>query len=114
ASPDLVADGQFRCVPRAQLLAQIYGLKGQRAMERAYYDSSRALIEKKLKDRPDDSRYPSALGIALAGLGLKDQAIREGKRGVDLMPLSKEAWRGTYRLWDLANIYSMVGEYDSA
>jgi len=28
--------------------------------------------------------------------------------------MSKEAWRGAYRLEDLARIYTIVGEYDAA
>jgi hypothetical protein len=33
---------------------------------------------------------------------------------VELLPMSKEAWRGAHRLEDLARIYTMVGEYDAA
>ena len=114
SSPEFIADAQFRSVPRVQMFAQIYGLKKQQTLERAYYDSARILMEQKVKEQPEDSRFHSALGIAYAGLGRKQQAILEGKKGVDLMPLSKEAWRGTYRLWDLAYIYILTGEYDSA
>ena len=37
-----------------------------------------------------------------------------GKRAVELLPVEKEAWRGTYRIEDLARIYTVVGEYDKA
>jgi len=50
----------------------------------------------------------------LAGLGKKDEAIREGIRATELLPISKEAWNGFFRELDLAKIYSMVGEYDLA
>jgi hypothetical protein len=30
------------------------------------------------------------------------------------MPISMEAWRGTFRLRDLARVYTMVGEYSAA
>ena len=33
---------------------------------------------------------------------------------VELLPMSKEAWAGAYRVEDLARIYAMVGEYDAA
>ena len=42
------------------------------------------------------------LGIAYAGLGRKDEAIREGKRAVALLPVSEDAlWgpRGRRRIW---------------
>jgi serine/threonine-protein kinase len=87
---------------------------GNRQLEQAYYDSTRSIVETRIREHPDDSRYRSALGIAYAGLGRKDDAIREGELAVELLPMSKEAWRGAYRLEDLARIYTMVGEYDAA
>ncbi len=101
-------------MPKAQLYAQIYGLMGNRQLERAYYDSARSMLETKVQERPDDERFRSALGIAYAGLGRKADAIREGELGVELLPMSKEAWRGAWRVEDLARIYTMVGEYDAA
>ncbi len=101
---------QYQFVPRVQLLAQIYGLMKRPDLERVYYDSARIVEEKKIQQQPDDARFHSALGIAYAGLGRKDAAIREGKRGVELLPIGKEAWRGAYRVRDLATIYIMVGE----
>ena len=79
-----------------------------------YYDSARVVIESKLTTLPDDARLHSALGIVLAGLGKKDEAIREGIRATELLPITKEAWRGFLRELDLAKIYSMVGDYDLA
>ena len=49
------------------------------------------------------------MGIALAGLGEIDDAVKEGELGVELMPINKEAYKGFYRLIDLAQIYTMVG-----
>jgi hypothetical protein len=34
--------------------------------------------------------------------------------GVNLLPVTKEAWRGLRRVEDLARIYVMVGEFDAA
>jgi Flp pilus assembly protein TadD len=87
---------------------------GRQTLERASYDSARTILEKKVREQPDDGRFHSALGIAYAGLGRKEDALREGKLGVELLPISKEAWRGTYRVRDLAAIYTMVGEQSAA
>ena len=87
---------------------------GNREREQAYYDSTRSMLETRIQQRPDDERYRSALGVAYAGLGRKTDAIREGELAVQLLPMSKEAWKGAYRAEDLARIYSMVGEYDAA
>jgi serine/threonine-protein kinase len=114
ASSEVLVDDQFLHVPRAQLYAQIHGLSGNRPLEQAYYDSTRSMLETEVRQHPDDERYRSALGIAYAGLGRKEDAIREGELAVELLPMSKEAWRGAYRVEDLARIYTMVGEYDAA
>jgi len=109
-----VCDYQFFYIPRTLFLAEIYGLMKNKESELAYYDSARVTLEKRIRQFPDDARLYSSLGIAYAGLGEKDKAIKEGKRGVELLPISKEAWNGYYREVDLTKIYTMVGEYDLA
>jgi TolB-like protein/Flp pilus assembly protein TadD/predicted Ser/Thr protein kinase len=101
-------------VPKDQLYARIYGLMNRPDLERAHYDSARALVESRLEERPEDSRLHSALGIAYAGLERKDDALREGKRAVELLPVSKDAYHGPFRAIDLAQIYTVVGEKDAA
>ena len=113
SAPAVIAD-QFRFIPRAQLYAQIYGLMQRHDLARAYYDSARAVILKKIDERPDDPRLHSALGIVYAGLGRKEEAIKEGEQGVAILPDSRDAYRGYYRAWDLASIYAMVGNSDAA
>jgi TolB-like protein/Flp pilus assembly protein TadD len=112
--PSVAFETQFYFLPKDQLNAQIYGLMDQPDLERAHYDSARAILESKIEAQPEDSRLHSALGIAYAGLGRKEDALREGILAVDLLPVSREAWRGVYRAIDLAYIYAMVGETDAA
>ena len=107
-------DTQFLFIPKELLFAQISGLMGNQQSEKAYYESARNILEAKIKELPEDSRFHSSLGIAYAGLGLKDDAIREGELATNLLPVSKEAWRGAFRIDDLARIYVMVGEFDAA
>jgi serine/threonine-protein kinase len=113
-SSEVLSEGQMFFVPKAQLYAQIHGLMGNQQLEQAYYDSTRSIVETRIRERPDDPQYRSALGIAYAGLGRKGDAIREGELAVELLPMSKEAYRGASRVEDLARIYTMVGEYDAA
>jgi tetratricopeptide (TPR) repeat protein len=105
---------QFWYVPRPLLQAQVHDLLGERAKARQRYAEAQRVVEAKLRAEPDEARYHSALGLALAGLGQKAAAIREGRAGVDGMPVSREAYRGAYRLEDLARIYAAVGELDAA
>jgi TolB-like protein/Tfp pilus assembly protein PilF len=112
--PANVFENQFTFLPKPQIMANILRLQNKNDLAKDYYDSARVVIEDKLKELPDDSRLHSALGIVLAGLGQKDEAVNMGKRAVELLPIEKEAWRGWHRELDLAKIYTIVGEYDLA
>ncbi len=101
-------------VPKAQLHAHICGLEGDHEREAEYWDAARTLLEARLEQQPSDALLHSALGVAYAGLGCNEDAIREGLLGVELLPVTKEAWGGLQRVEDLARIYAMVGAYDAA
>ena len=105
---------QRRLYPVALLSGMAYHLMGEPELAHASYDSARAVLENEVTQRPNDHRIHSALGLAYAGLGRKAEAIREGKRGVELFPVSKDALLGLDRVWDLAMIYATVGEQEAA
>jgi len=94
--------------------AQIYGLLNRSEPRRAGYDSARVLLEKKLQTEPGDYNLHGQLGQACAGLGRKSEAIREGKKGVELGAANKVADDRLSALENLARIYVMTGEYDVA
>jgi len=107
-------DSQFGFVPRALLQAQLNGLLDQREAELSHYRAAAALLEAGIRATPDDARLHGSLGIAYAGLGRKADAISEGKRALALLPVSKEAYAGAFRVEEMARIYAMVGERDAA
>jgi serine/threonine-protein kinase len=109
-----VIDRQFWFVPKTMLRAQLRGLLGQREAELSDYRAVTALLEARIRTAPDDARLHGSLGITYAGLGRKADAVREGQRALQLMPVAKEAYRGACRVEDLARIYAMVGERDAA
>jgi TolB-like protein/Flp pilus assembly protein TadD len=100
---------QFQFTPATTISGRAWLLRGDTVRARAAFDSARVQLEALLAADPTEPRYRSALGIALAGLGRAEEAIREGREGVRLMPPAVEAWRGTYRVLDLARIYAMTG-----
>jgi hypothetical protein len=53
-------------------------------------------------------------GLALAYLGRKAEAVREGERAVSLQPVTKDAYQGPYNQHQLARIYLLVGEPEKA
>ena len=107
-------DIQEYYAPVELVRGQLEGFLHRPAEERKAYDAARMLLEKCVREHPDDARFHSSLGIAYAGMGRKQDAIREGKLGVDQMPISREAMRGLFRAEELAKIYTMVGERDAA
>jgi TolB-like protein/class 3 adenylate cyclase/Flp pilus assembly protein TadD len=67
-------------------------------------------MEKIVRDQPDYGPLLSVLGMIDAGLGHKEDAVREGKRATELLPSSKDAVSGSLMLENLALIYAWVGE----
>ena len=100
-------------IPYALRLAQIYRYMGNNDKAKEYYEQAREILLSKVAEEPNDARFHSSLGIAYAGLGLKEQAIPEGRRGVEYCPLKKDARVGEFRIRDLARIYVMVNDYDN-
>ena len=102
-------------IPVVLRYAYIYRYMNNKELAQAYYDSARVILENKIKEQPEDERFHGALGIAYAGLCSKEEAIREGKLAMELLPVSRhKAWKGLTRVEEMARIYVMVGEYDRA
>ena len=81
---------------------------------RIYAEEARKAFEEQLRATPDDRQRHAFLGLSLAYLGRKEEAIREGERGVALLPVSKDAINGPYYQHQLARIYILVGEPEKA
>jgi serine/threonine-protein kinase len=96
------------------VLAQTYALRGDAVRARVYADSARAAFTQNLRAVPNDANQHIFVGLALAYLGRKADAIREGERGVALMPMGKDANLSTYFQHQLARIYLLVNEPDKA
>jgi tetratricopeptide (TPR) repeat protein len=95
-------------------LAQAFALKDDRVNTRAHAEETRKAYEDQLRQLPGDAQRHVLLGLALAYLGRKEEAIREGVRGVELLPLSKDAYNGSYFQHQLVRIYTLVGEPEKA
>jgi serine/threonine-protein kinase len=97
-----------------RLKASAYRLRGDATRSRAYSDSVATTARAELKDKPDEALTHGALGVAEAYRGQGDQAIQEGRRAVELLPLSKDALDATFAIRQLAEIYMVVGEANAA
>jgi TolB-like protein len=94
--------------------AQTFHLRGDLAAARVYADSARLAFEEQLRAAPDDAQRHMFLGLALAYLGRKGEAMREGENGLALQPIAKDGYSGPYNQHLLARIYLLVGEHDKA
>jgi tetratricopeptide (TPR) repeat protein len=94
--------------------AQIYQYWKKDDIAGKYYAEVRDILEQKIKEHPDNGKYQCELGIAYAGLGIKDKAILAGEKTHAEVPISKDAQRGSWVIRHLALIYTMVGKYDKA
>jgi tetratricopeptide (TPR) repeat protein len=64
--------------------------------------------------RPDDPKATIALAQSDAQLGRKEDAIREGERATQLLPVEKDWLNGSQLQVKLVGIYAQTGEIDRA
>ncbi|MBA3650409.1 MAG: tetratricopeptide repeat protein [Chthoniobacterales bacterium] len=89
-------------------------LRGDTEAVHAAMSEARSEVEEIVTEIPD---YPEALcvlGVIDAALGRKEEAIREGRRAVELLPVSKDSINGELLIEYLAMIYAWTGEQDLA
>ena len=84
------------------------------AAARAAFLIARAEVEKTVREQPDYGPGLTVLGLIDAGLGRKEEAIREGLHAVELLPISKDSIDGAEVMKYLGVIYAWCGEKDLA
>jgi TolB-like protein/Flp pilus assembly protein TadD len=100
--------------PKAFLEGRLYLYQGDKIKAQAAFEQARPVAEKLVREAPGDAARHGQLGAVLAGLGLKEDAINEGKKAVELVPESEDAFDGPKATAALAEIYAWVGEHDEA
>jgi len=105
-------DGIVR--PRRLYLAWAYQAAGDNAKARPLYVELHTQLQAALQQRPDNADLHLALGFAAAGLGLKDEAVSEGRKATTLTSVSRDAVNGPNYLAWLARLYVRTGDNDQA
>jgi serine/threonine protein kinase/tetratricopeptide (TPR) repeat protein len=95
-------------------LASVYHAQKERSLMKTHAESACLKLEKKVRENSGDPRFHAALGLAYAYLGRRDEAVREGKRAVELLPVSKDGCSGPPYVLNLARIYTLVGDFTEA
>jgi TolB-like protein len=78
------------------------------------FEEAGRVVEVDLARWPDDVKTIMMLAFIHVALGRKEDALREGRRAVGLLPISKDAYDGPILATNLAAIYAQVGESDLA
>jgi tetratricopeptide (TPR) repeat protein len=89
-------------------------MRGDTAAARAAFTSARDEMAKLVREQPAYAEALCALGMADAALGRKEKSIREGRRAVELLPVTKDSISGSLLVQNLALIYAWTGEKDLA
>jgi len=98
----------------ALVLTQIYALRGDVAKQRIYADSVRLAFEEQVRAAPQDPQRHVLLGLGLAYLGRRSEAIREGERGTALGRVRQSMLDAPYFEHQLVRIYLLAGQPEKA
>jgi serine/threonine-protein kinase len=88
--------------------------RGDAAAAEKAFNATRVEMETLVSEQPDYAEALCILGMSDAALGRKEDALREGRRAVELLPVTKDAMTGAELQRNLAIIYAWTGEKDLA
>jgi TolB-like protein/Tfp pilus assembly protein PilF len=88
--------------------------KGDVATAKAAFLAAHAELERTVSEQPGYAPALCVLGLIDAGLGHKDEAIREGRRAIELLPITKDSIDGAELMKYMGVIYAWCGEKDRA
>ena len=100
--------------PRVWLEMFVARARGDAEGTRRLLTQARVAAAANVAQHPDDPAALSLLGLADAGLGNRDDALRAGRRAAELRPVASDAMEGPSLLGTLALIEAWAGEPDAA
>jgi serine/threonine protein kinase len=109
-----ILTGHGTPVPRTYFLGCVAVARGEPEHGRGALDEARAIMEAELANTPQEPFRHAQLGLLYAFLRRKEDALRAGRRAVELWPIEKDAIYGAQMLGLLAVIYAWTGERDQA
>jgi len=95
-------------------LSQIYRLLGDQENERRYAELCRIRLEADFDSLTQDARVHSYLSLAYAGLRQKETAYRHGELAMLFLPVTHDAFDAPFYMLNLAEVYTIFGDHDSA
>jgi TolB-like protein/tetratricopeptide (TPR) repeat protein len=89
-------------------------VRGDDAAAQIAFRAARAEVERKVSEQPDYGPGFTVLGLIDAALGRKEEAVREGRHAVELLPITKDSIDGAELVKYLGVIYAWCEEKDLA
>jgi tetratricopeptide (TPR) repeat protein len=99
---------------KLELRAQVYEQMGDTVRARADYRAANDAVKDTVATRTSDVWRHMLLGLTYAGLKQRDDAVREARLGLDLMPVSKDAAAAPIVMAAAAEILMRAGDADGA
>jgi serine/threonine-protein kinase len=108
------SDGNNIALPRELYLAFALQAAGDAEKAKQAYSNVDTTVAAMLTKQPDSAELHLALGLADAGLARREDALREGRRAAELMPVDRDVISGPgMQVW-LAELEARIGEKDAA
>jgi serine/threonine-protein kinase len=114
SAPDTVFGGYESFLPTSLYAAWAHQLRGDSVAAHAAFDSARVLLDSAVAVLPDDWRAHAARGLALAGLGQRQEALREARWLQQSVAYRDDAQDRRFVAEECARILAQAGEADAA
>lgn len=89
-------------------------VRGDTSAAHAAFSTARVQQEELIRSQPDNAPAIAVLGLIDAGLNRKEDALREGRRAMELMPVAQDSTSGAMMIQNFATICAWVGEKELA
>jgi TolB-like protein/Flp pilus assembly protein TadD len=100
--------------PSSWAEGQVARARGDNQKAVAAFAAARKKVDAIQADKPKDASDFADVARLDAGLGRKEEAIREAQRAVEIQPIAKDSLNGPTWVANLALVYAWTGERDRA
>jgi tetratricopeptide (TPR) repeat protein len=116
----ILADFSLKDFPPAGVAPRTF-YQGHTALARGdvesaqrYFAAATPEMEERVREDPDNPERHALVALLYAYMQRKEDALREGRRAVEIEPESQDAFHGALLAGNLALVYALVGEQDQA
>jgi serine/threonine-protein kinase len=113
AADERVFTGQILFIPTALCGAWAHRIRGDSGAARTAFETARVLLDSAARELPDDWRVTAAHGLALAGLGRREEALRMADK-LQQSVVYRDALNGPNVAEERARILAQAGATDAA